>query len=190
MISGEPQTVRRAFVLAPGSRLSLEGNSTLHRWSAEATRLVARVDLAAAPGAGLREIALAPGVAREIELRVPFSGLKSGEGQLDEKLMAAVKADRFPEAVLRSTGYDGRAEEHALSLVLQGSLSVAGVEKAVEVAARVVLSSGGARVTGEHSLKMTDFGVKPPVLLFGALRAADAVVVRWDLKLVEEPPEC
>jgi hypothetical protein len=45
------------------------------------------------------------------------------------------------------------------------------------------LSPTRFRIRAELPLKMTDFGVTPPTALFGAVRAHDALEVRFDLTL-------
>ena len=39
------------------------------------------------------------------------------------------------------------------------------------------------RVRAELPLRMTDFGIKPPSALFGAIRAKNSLTVRFDLTL-------
>ena len=43
------------------------------------------------------------------------------------------------------------------------------------------LANGQVRLQGEHPLLMTDYGLTPPSAMFGALRTADKVTVKFDL---------
>jgi hypothetical protein len=46
-----------------------------------------------------------------------------------------------------------------------------------------VAENGTVTLKGTKLLKMTDYGVKPPSLMFGTMKVADAVTVSFDLVL-------
>jgi len=45
------------------------------------------------------------------------------------------------------------------------------------------LADGTIEARGEVPILMSDYGIKPPTALFGALRASNRVVVKFALKL-------
>lgn len=71
----------------------------------------------------------------------------------------------------------------AVSADLTGALEVAGVEKPTTLHAEGRLDDGVFRVSGRKTLSMKAFGVEPPVLLLGAIRVADAIVIRYELAI-------
>ncbi len=174
----------------PSSKLWIEGDSTLHKWSARAQSFGATFELA--PGAAtpdasatsIESLVRANGLA-SATLRIPVVALRSGEDGLDKNLRAALHAERAPMIELHIRAC--KAEEHAgtLGLTLSGTLSVAGVSREIEVAAEAApTAEGGLRITGAHEVRMTDYQVEPPVLMLGAIKTADAVQVKFDLLLV------
>jgi polyisoprenoid-binding protein YceI len=73
------------------------------------------------------------------------------------------------------------------SLVMQGTLRIAGRERVVRVP--VVLQEqgdGAIRAQGALPILMTDYGITPPTALFGVLRTENRIVVKFDL-LVDRP---
>jgi polyisoprenoid-binding protein YceI len=74
----------------------------------------------------------------------------------------------------RSTRVDRRDEGSGFSV--QGELELNSRRNPVAFE----LSSGAGQLSGEATLKQTDFGIKPYSALFGALKVADEVRIRVD----------
>lgn len=162
--------------LSPESRLWLEGDSTLHPYSSTATAL--GLELSFSSGAAL-PAAAAAGVPARLIVRVPVKGLKSAHKGLDKNLVEALKGADHPDIVFTLTAY--RAEAGRVSA--DGVLEVAGSTRAVSLAARLEPRDGRLLVEGEQPLKMTDFGIKPPKMMMGAIKTADLVTVKYRLLL-------
>ena len=182
----EPAAPAASFALAPGSRLWLEGDSTLHKFSSNATKVEAAAELDGtfAPGAADARAAVAAGALKSLRVSVPVAGLKSGESGLDKNMEKALKQDTAP--VIRFTLVDYKAEEArdgSLLVKAHGRLAIAGVEKDAVVEASCRFGPGGVEVSGAKEVLMTDFGIKPPVMMMGTIKTADKVVVRFALKL-------
>jgi polyisoprenoid-binding protein YceI len=184
--AAEPAPPAASFSLAPGSRLSLEGQSTLHAYSSTATKVeaTAEFDGTFAAGSADARAAVAGGALKSLRVAVPVAALKSGEGGLDKHMQKALKQDTAP--VIRFTLVDYKAEEAkdgSLLVKAHGRLSIAGVEKDTVVEATCRFGPGGVEVTGAKDVLMSDFGIKPPVMMLGTIKTADKVVVRFALKL-------
>jgi polyisoprenoid-binding protein YceI len=181
-----PASPASALSLAAGSRLWLEGDSTLHAYSTTATKVEVTAELSApisGPAAEARA-AVAGGALRALRVVVPVSGIKSGESGLDKNLQKALKADAVP--AIRFTLVDYTATEGkdgGLLIKAHGRLAVAGVEKDTVVEAACRFTPGEVEVSGAKDVLMSDFGVKAPTLMLGTIKTADKVVVRFALKL-------
>lgn len=175
------------LVLGRESSLRLEGDSTLHPYSSAATELLVEGEAEPPRGAGesLLDLARADGL-KGLAVRVPVRGLKSGKGGLDKNMHKALRADKHPEIVfeLESYALQPHPEERgAFRVKAAGSLSVAGERRPVELEADVRHAEGGLRVQGSEELLMSDFGIKPPAMMLGALKTDDKVVIHYDLVL-------
>jgi polyisoprenoid-binding protein YceI len=186
----EPPGPASQFTLAPGSRLWLEGDSTLHKYSSNATKVEAAAELDGTfvPGSAAARAAVAAGGLKSLRISVPVAGLKSGESGLDKNMQKALKQDAAP--VIRFTLVEYKAEEAkdgSLLVKAHGRLAIAGVEKDAVVEASCRFGPGGMEISGAKDVLMTDFGIKPPVMMMGTIKTADKVVVRFALKL--KPPD-
>jgi hypothetical protein len=57
------------------------------------------------------------------------------------------------------------------------------VQKAIAISAQGKTESGALHVTGAYELKMSDYDLTPPSLMFGRIKVRDAVNVKFDLLL-------
>src|SRR5208282_5876100 len=64
-----------------------------------------------------------------------------------------------------------------------GQLTIAGQSKPVTMDVEFRLSPDGVTVKGSYTLKMSDYGIKPPTLMLGAIKVRDPVTIRFDLVL-------
>ncbi len=162
--------------LEPGSKIWIEGTSTVHDWTCQVEQLAGALD--AEPGQdGLGEL----GAAR---VTVPVQGIDCDNGTMDGKLRDALKASSSPavrytltRAEVGAPGADGW-----FTLDTTGRLSMAGATRNVAMEVRgKALGGGRFRFTGQLPLRMTDFGIDPPTALLGALKTGDQVTVHFDV---------
>lgn len=165
--------------LSPASRVWLEGDSTLHAFSSTATAVDFTLSLASAPG-NVAE-AVAGRAKAAMTVRIPVAGLKSGSGGLDKNLQKTLKAAEHPAIVYTLKDYFVAGDPPRINV--SGDLEVAGVSRPVALEAAWKVAGGKATVEGEQALLMSDFKIKPPVMMLGAVKTADKVVVKFRLEL-------
>jgi hypothetical protein len=175
--------------LAPGSRLTLRGKSTLHDYASTATQLQLAVELAEPEAAPELARLAAPGAVKSIVLTVPVQGMKSDKDGLDKNMYKALKAEQHPAITFEVRRYEiGAMKDRRLPVRVAGVLSVAGVEREAELTLETRATDEGLSVTGEKELLMTDFGIKPPKFMLGTLKTDDKVVIRFSLVLALTKP--
>jgi hypothetical protein len=160
--------------LQPGSKLWIEGNSTLHAWSAEARQLL--LTASAKPS----ETPLRWDIS-SLTLRIPVRGLSSGKKGLDENMWEDLKAERYPEIVFRLKEYrlSGQATAEGATVQVEGWLTVAGTEKPVSFPVAWSVQGDRIRIRGSTELRMTDFGIKPRTFM-AFMKVDNRVVVHFD----------
>ncbi|MBI3549044.1 MAG: YceI family protein [Elusimicrobia bacterium] len=176
-----------AVVLAPESRIRLSGDSTLHPFSSTATKVEATVSLADAE-ADLKG-AIGGGKVSTLELTIPVEGLKSGEKRLDKNMYAALKAEKFSAIQFVMKSYRVSESSGTQSLAAIGDLSIAGEKKETTVTGALTWRDGRAVIDGSQELLMTEFGIKPPSLMLGAIKVKDRIVIGFHLELQQTSDE-
>jgi polyisoprenoid-binding protein YceI len=183
---------RGAVAAAPfGLRgsLRLDGDSTLHRFSARTTDVhgVVYVD-AATQSAEAADVAalVRAGHVKVFDLSAPVEKLSSGDSSLDKNMWKALKSGQYKEIRFRADSFQIRrpaAQDAIFGLAMHGALTVAGVTRPIVLDADGFAVPGGVRIAGSTNLRMTDYAVKPPTLMLGAIKTADQVVVTFDMEL-------
>ena len=181
---------RPAIVVSPESKVWLEGNSTLHAFSSTATQIQAYARLSTSARINSQDFfdAVKDSDLQAFEFSIPAAGLKSGKSGLDKNMMEALKAAKVPAITFRMTGYElsPSRDKGTFQIKASGTLSVAGQERDILLNAVGKPREGGAEISGDQELLMTDFGIKPPALFLGTLKTDNKIIVRYRLKLALE----
>jgi len=170
--------------LAPQSRLWVDGTSTVRSFTCKAGVLDA--EIMAAPDA-VAAILAGDKAVKSVEVRVPTAKLECGNGTMNEHMLKALKAKEHGTIVFRVTSYDVAKGAEGVTGTLTGTLSLGGVEKTITVAATGRDAGGALRVAGSYQLRMSDYGLKAPTLMFGTLKVNEVVKVGFDLVLTGTP---
>ncbi len=175
--SAEPPAVQ----LQPRAELVVDGKSTVRDFSCRARTLGAQL----APGAAGTSLSLEQlaGAIGEVQLEIPVKDLDCANDTMNEHMLEALKAGKYPTIRLRVTQYEvGAVADGAAPLKLMGELTLAGTTRPVAVLASArPAAAGSLRVEGRYLLKMTDWGVKPPSLMLGTMKVREAVLIRFGL---------
>jgi len=184
------------LALQPGSKLWLTGSSTVHAFESTASKLnvvfthePAKWEATLPRGEAIERLIREHGVTA-IDLTVGVNGLHSGKDGLDKNMYKALLAEKHPEIRFALGDYqvgDG-AKPVEMAIEAKGKVTVAGVEKDVAIRATAVREGDSVRLRGDVALKMTQFGIKPPTMMMGALRTSDDVAVHFDLLIGASQP--
>ena len=182
-LGGQETTPLIRLTLNGESRLSIEGTSNLHAWRCRATVFEASISIdpsrmPAAPAS----IDIARSI-RRVDVKVPVQSLKCGNGRMDRIMYQALRADEpAADSIVGSFEVVPGTAIDSLVVHTVGTLRVAGQENVIRIDVRTQeLANGLVRVVSELPILMTDYGVKPPTVLLGALRCGNRVMVKFEL---------
>jgi len=165
------------------SRVWIEGSSNIHSWSCSATA----VDATIAVEVAFKEDPDFPRYLKAVHVKVPVTALSCGHDQMDKSMRRALKVEdttRSPYITASFEAVRGASDTNALMVSTVGALEIAGRENAVRMDVGTTrLADGTIEARGEVPILMSDYGIKPPTALFGALRASNRVIVKFALKL-------
>ena len=160
----------QTMALSPESSIWIDGTSNRSDWTVRANEIagVVRAGEATAPDS--------------LALTVASGEIKGDKGTImNRKITGALKSREHPEIVYRLTGA-AVSEADAATLLTEGELTIAGVTKTItmEVTAEP-LEGGAVRYVGMAPILFTDYGMRPPSALAGALRTGNEVTVHFDV---------
>lgn len=170
----------------PGSKVTLDGTSSVHDWTVESTIIGGTMEL------GFDPASAKPGkVPAKVTAQIPVRSLKS-KGKLDPKRMEEVMQEtmkmqtaprieyRLTELVLKEAP---KTATDPLKFDSKGELSMAGVTNQISMPVTMERLEGNKLKTkGNVTLKMTSFGMKPPApkILLGMISTGDDVKVGFE----------
>lgn len=168
----------------PNSKLWLEGGSNVHAWECKASAIDATIFVAPT----FQTAADFTKAVEKVEVKIPVTNLKCGHDGMDKNVYKALKADAAPQISYILGSFEAVSQsgkDYTIKTV--GTLNVAGEERTVtmDVAAER-LADGSVTAKGSVPILMTDFGIKPPRAMFGAIRADNKVVVKFEITVTSQ----
>lgn len=155
--------------------MKLSGTSTLHNWTMNAQTFGGEAQF------DLKEHQLSSLKALSFSLAV--INLKSGESGLDKNAYKALKSNDFKSINYKLISASVSPDKGNKFLIkTHGSLTIAGVTKEVIINVLAVINADETiTCTGSEKLNMTDYGVKPPKFMLGAMKTGDAITLDFTL---------
>ncbi len=162
------------LTLGPDKKIWIEGSSTVRKYSCTTADFQATAEPATTTVTAVQTV----------DVRIPVKSLSCGNGTMEKHLQHALKADENPEIRFELKSYTvGEKTAAGTEVTATGVMTIAGTSKTVELTGLVTPTATGLRVQGQTPLRMTEFGVKPPTLMLGTLKVADAITVHYDVVL-------
>lgn len=170
---GGAQPVRKTATYA----ITLNGTSNLHDWSMKASGGGLEANFTVVPG---KMATLNP----PMLFTLPVKNLKSGESLMDSRAYNTLKADQYPVITFRLTGISIATPQGDRALVrASGQLSIAGTTRDIVLnAASVSSPDGSVQFTGTQLIHFSEYGLKAPSFMLGALRCGDDLVISYNVR--------
>jgi polyisoprenoid-binding protein YceI len=170
------------LVTQPQSKLWVEGTSTIRSFQCTVPDFTLTVG---AEGTGAVTAVLAGQKAvRKVELVVPAAKIECGNGTMNDHMRKALKAEASPTIRFALDSYDVAKGAEGVSGAMQGTLSLGGTQKPIEVKAVATDAGDGAlRIVGGYEVALSAFELERPSLMFGRIKVGDKVQVKFDLVL-------
>ncbi len=164
-----------ALTFARGGTVEIKGTSNVHGWTCKVEQYTGTV-----AGGLTGEM---PAAVTEATFTVPVAGIDCDNGTMNGKMRDALKAGQH--ASIRYTLTEARAtpgENGRFTLATKGRLTIAGQTQPVQMTVQgEVMSDGRYHFTGSTPVKMSQYGIKAPTAMLGAMRTGDEVTIVFDL---------
>ena len=155
------------------SRISISGTSTMHDWTMTSEKATYDAVFETNPQGVPQQVT-------SLVVSVSAESLKSGKNGMDKNAYAALKTDKNKQITfqLASGKIDGK------TIRCQGSLTIAGTTKQIEVETTyTILADGSIQCKGSKTLAMKDYNVEPPSFMFGSVKTGNEITVSFDVTL-------
>jgi hypothetical protein len=118
---------------------------------------------------------------------LPVHNLKGEQEAMDDDAYKALKADQYHEIVFRlNSATIEQREGHNYNVSAHGNLTVAGVTRQVVLKmAGIVAKDGSISFAGSEVVRMSDYNVERPSLLFGMIKAGDEMTLAYNLVFIQ-----
>ncbi|MBI3850797.1 MAG: YceI family protein [Verrucomicrobia bacterium] len=151
-----------------GSKVKIEGTSTIHDWTMDGQIIGGYVELDPAFDASPK-----PGkVGARAQVMIPVRSLKSGKASMDSVMQQAMKQDVHPKIEYRLTEMSlkeaPKSPDGPYQFDTKGDLIVAGVTNKIAMLVTMERAEKTKlKFSGSTPIKMTDYGVTPPAPKIG-----------------------
>lgn len=173
------------FEAKPGSKVKIEGTSTVHDWAVEGGIIAGAMELD--PKFVSEPTKAQPGkVEAKAETTIPVRTIKSGKSLMDSVMHNALKLQQHPQIRYRLTELTlketPKSADGPFLFDSKGELAVAGVTNKVAFPVTMTRANGVVKTTGSTDVKMTSFGIQPPSPTgsFGLIKTGDDVKLTFE----------
>ena len=179
--SGAWTVANEQLVLQPQSRLWIDGTSTIRSFTCKAGEVNALVEVNGANA--IPSLLTGEKGVKAVQVTVPAEKMDCGNGKMNDHMRNALKVTENPTISFTLKDYDVAKNADGISGTINGTLDLGGVKKPISLQATGANEGGMLHVNGVYELKMTDYGLKPPTLMFGRIKVGETVKVGFDLLL-------
>jgi polyisoprenoid-binding protein YceI len=162
--------------------MSIQGTSSYHDWTSEVKNVSLAGDFVIANGS-LEKI-------KKATVLVLTKSIQSEQHSnlMDERTHNTLKADKYPSITYEFISVKSiEKEQKQTTLIINGTLNLAGTSKTTELQLNVSTNElGEIIISGEKKIKMSDYGIKPPVFMLGLLRVGDQVTINYEVVLEQK----
>lgn len=160
------------YKIAEGSKITVSGTSNLHDWTMLANNFTCEAIFKMKSGQ-VQDL-------NSLNFILPVTNLKSKETLMDTRAYKALKADKFNQITFKLT--DAMVVQKTIKAT--GNLTIAGITQQITIQGAYSLNNEGTiTLTGNEPVKMSDYGMKAPSFMLGALRTGNEVTIDILLKL-------
>ncbi|MEZ4969561.1 MAG: YceI family protein [Flavobacteriaceae bacterium] len=159
---------QESYTLSKESVLKINGSSTIHDWIVTANAMKGSMNMES-------------GVVGNMLFQVEVAQIKSERGAaMDKKMHAALKMEEHPEVIFKLQEIK-KISDSENTFQLHGKLTIAGVEKAVDIRSQFQEADGSYVFKGSKEIKLQDYNMEPPTAMFGQIIVGDNVTIDFDL---------
>ncbi len=163
-----------SYKVMAGSQIKVSGTSNLHDWSTLANSFACDGNFIV-KGGQMQNVS-------SLNFILPVTNLKSEWSLMDTRTYKALNAEQFKTITFKLTQATVVPQQKIIKAI--GNLTIGGVTNEIAIQTAYVLNADETiTCKGTKSIKMSDFKIKAPSFMFGALKTGNEVIIDILLKL-------
>jgi polyisoprenoid-binding protein YceI len=156
--------------------LTVTGTSTLHDWEMKLSSFQASAELNKSDDNTF--------IIENAVFTANANDLLSDNSMMDNKAHDALESEDYPQISFHQTGTTVVPSDAKSQAKVNGKLTVAGKTNPVNITLDAVINDNQElTISGQSSLKITNFNIDPPRAMFGTIKTGDEITVAVLLKL-------
>jgi len=156
------------------NNMKLSGTSTLHDWTMNAQVFSSESQFV------VKDHQISS--LKTLSFSLAVTDLKSGESGLDKNAYKALGSGDHKNITYKLSSATITPDGSKFLVKTRGNLTIAGVTKEVTIDVNAVVNADETiTCTGSEKLNMTDYQVKPPKFMLGAMKTGDAITLDFTL---------
>lgn len=161
------------YKISDGSRITVNGTSNLHAWTMTTGSFSSEASLDL-KGQQLQDISA-------LSFSLPVINLKSKEELLNTRAYKALKSSQYSRITFKLTNATVVSSERTIKAT--GSLTIGGKTNQITIESNYIINGDEITIKGSKTLKMSDYNIKAPSFMLGALKTGNEVIIDISLKL-------
>src|SRR6187551_310778 len=160
---------QKAYNLDAKTSFSVNGTSTMHDWEMKSASKTGSANLTVTDSK-LVDI-------NSIDITLPAESIKSEKKSMDNVAYETLKTDKFKNMkyVLKSA-----EKVNETTWNLTGTYTIAGVSKVLKTQVKTSVTNGIVNIQGSNKIKFSDFGMKSPTAMFGAIKTGEDLTIKFN----------
>jgi polyisoprenoid-binding protein YceI len=161
---------QKTYTLDAKTNFSVLGTSTMHDWEMKSASRTGTANLTVTDSK-LVDI-------NSIDITLPSESIKSEKKSMDKVAYETLKTDKFKNIkyILKSAD---KVNENTWNLT--GTYTIAGISKVLKTQVKTTVVNGVVTLQGSNKITFTEFGMKSPTAMFGAIKTGEDLTIKFNL---------
>lgn len=155
------------------SKMEVLGTSNIHDWEILAKDFQGTINLELENGQLVK--------ISELDFSVIAESLDSGKGGMNKNTYKALNTDKYKTInykLVKVNNIDCTSKSQC-KITTSGYLTIAGTKKPIDITFDSKISNGNIVLSGNKSIKMSNFNIDPPTAMFGTITTGDEVNIKF-----------
>jgi polyisoprenoid-binding protein YceI len=160
-------------VNTPASKMEVLGTSNIHDWEILAKDFQGTINLELENGQLVK--------ISQLDFSVIAESLESGKGGMDKNTYKALNTDKYKTIIYKLVKVNDIdcTSKSPCKITTSGYLTIAGTKKPIDITFDSKISNGSIVLSGNKSIKLSNFNIDAPTAMFGTITTGDEVNIKF-----------